>query len=159
VGGGGALGIAEAAGLSDGEGVGVALCFFFLLDGLEVVSGVGLGDDFFFFTDADGLEEGVGLSAAFFFADGDFSGDAVGFGVGDFSAVDFFFVCFLGVGVGVGAKIFFSSVPNDFAAGARTALRPIAPITKNPRAILIVRCIELVVEPLFLRQLGQDRFV
>ncbi|MFL6590839.1 MAG: hypothetical protein ACJ8M4_11785 [Chthoniobacterales bacterium] len=80
---------------------------------------------FFFLADADGLDagvsEGVGVSLDFFFGegDGDFSGDAVGFGVGDFSAVDFFFVCFRGAGVGVGSKIFFNCVPNDCAAKAR----------------------------------------
>ena len=98
--------------------------FFFLLDGLAEISGVGLGDDFFFFTDAVGLEDGVGLSAAFLFGDGDLSGVAVGFGVGDFSAVDFFFLCFRGAGVGVGAKIFFTLSPNDSSAGARTAIAP-----------------------------------
>ena len=152
------LGEAEADSSGDGVGVGELFRFFFLFDGLTEDSGVGLGDDFFFFTDVEGLEDGVGLSADFFFDEGDFSGDAVGFGVGDFSAADFFFVCFLGVGVGVGAKSFFSSVPSDCAAGARIALRPIAPITKNPRAILIVRCIEPVA-PLLLRQLCQHRFV
>jgi hypothetical protein len=37
--------------------------------------------------------------------------------VGDFSAVDFFFVFFRGAGVGVGAKIFLSLVPIDSSAG------------------------------------------
>ena len=140
------LGLGEAEADSCGEGVGVGefLRFFFLLDGLGEDSGVGLGDDFFFFTEAEGLEDGVGLSVDFFFGDGDFSGDAVGFEVGDFSSVDFFFLCFRGVGVGVGAKIFFSSVPSDCAAGARVAVNPIAAITINAKAILIVRCIENV---------------
>lgn len=138
------LGKAEADSPGDGVGVGELFRFFFLLDGLGEDSGVGLGDDFFFFTEAEGLADGVGLSVDFFFDDGDFSGDGLGFGVGDFSAVDFFFVCFRGVGVGVGAKSFFSSVPSDCAAGARVAARPITAITKNARAILIVRCIENV---------------
>lgn len=134
-----ALGLAEADGDSSGDGLGVGddLCFFFLLDALGEDSGEGLGDDFFFFGDtlAVGVSTGVGLDADFFFGDADFSGDAVGFGVGDFSAVDFFFVCFRGAGVGVGAKIFLSVVGKDSAAGARIAIAPIAPITKNARAI------------------------
>ena len=154
-----ALGGADANGVSDGDGVGELVRFFFLLDGLPEISGVGLGDDFFFFTDADGLEDGVGLAAAFFFGDGELSGGAVGFGVGDFSAVDFFFLCFRGAGVGVGAKIFFTLSPNDSSAGARTAARPIAAITKNAKAILIVRCIGAAAEPLFLRQLRQHGFI
>jgi hypothetical protein len=143
-----ALGVAEGPGdsVGDGLGVGELFRFFFLLDALGEGSGVGLGEDFFFFTEADALGEesgvglgvgffffaetdalgdgvshGVGFAAAFFFGDGDFSGVALGFGVGDFSAVDFFFVCLRGVGVGVGAKIFLSLVPNVSSAGARTA--------------------------------------
>ena len=153
-----ALGVADADGVSDGDGVGELLRFFFLLDGLAEISGVGLGDDFFVFTDADGLEDGVGLSAAFFFGDDDLSGVALGFGVED-SAVDFFFRCFRGAGVGVGAKIFFTLSPNDSSAGARTATRQIATITKNAKAILIVRCIGTAGEPLFLRQLREHGFV
>jgi hypothetical protein len=68
-----------------------------------------------------GVSDGVGLAVVFFFDAGDFSGDAVGLGAGDFSAVDFFLARFRGVGVGVGAKSFFSSVPNDCAAGTRIA--------------------------------------
>ena len=157
------LGDADPDSSGDGVGVGEFLRFFFLLDGLADDSGDGLGETFFFFADGDGLEldvaEGVGLAVAFFFGDGDFSGDAVGLGVGDFSAIDFFLVCFRGVGVGVGAKSFFSLVPNDSSAGARIAIKPNAAITKNARAILIVRCIEPAVKPLFLRQLRQHRFV
>jgi hypothetical protein len=167
-----ALGLAEAEGDSsgDGEGVGEALRFFFLL-ALDEDSGEGLGDDFFFFGDEEvvgsGVSEGVGVADVFFFfgeeevvgsgvsegvgvadiyfffGDGDFSGVSLGFGVGDFSAVVFFFVCFRGVGVGVGSKIFFSFVPIDSSAGARTALKPIDARTKSATAVLIVRRIKL----------------
>ncbi|HZE13339.1 MAG TPA: hypothetical protein VE086_06255 [Chthoniobacterales bacterium] len=139
------LGLAEADGDSSEEGFGVGelFRFFFLLDELGEGSGDGLGEDFFF-DDAlgVGVSVGVGLDADFFFDDEDFSGVADGFGVGDFSALDFFFVCFRGVGVGVGAKIFLSVVGKDSAAGARSAIvAPINPIAKSARAILIVRCI------------------
>ena len=100
--------------------MGELLRFFFLLDAVGEDSGVGLGDDFFFFADADalgdGVCDGVGLAAAFFLGDGDFSGVALGFGVGDFSADDFFLMRFRGVGVGVGAKTFLSLSPNDSSA-------------------------------------------
>jgi hypothetical protein len=117
-----ALGLADGEGDSpgDGDGVGELLRFFFLLDAVGEDSGVGLGEDFFFFVEADalgdGVSDGVGLAAAFFFGDGDFSGVALGFAVGDFSAGDFFFVRLCGVGVGVGAKIFLSLVPNVSSA-------------------------------------------
>jgi hypothetical protein len=143
-----ALGLADDEGDSPGDGLGVgdALRFFFLLDALGDNSGVGLGEDFFFFAEADalgedsgvglgddffffadadalgdGVSDGVGFSAVFFFGDGAFSDVALGFGVGDFSADDFFFVCLRGVGVGVGAKIFLNLVPNVSSAGPRTA--------------------------------------
>lgn len=140
------LGLAEAEGDSSGDGLGVGddLCLFFLLDGFGEDSGEGLGDDFFLFGDAlaVGVSVGVGLDADFFFGDADFSGVADGFGDGDFSALDFFFVCLRGVGVGVGANIFLSVVGKDSAAGTRTAIvAPITPIAKSARAILIVRCI------------------
>ena len=124
-------GVVVASGAGDGEadpsgdGVGVAtpFFFFFLPEALAEASGEGVGEPFFFFfADADelasGVSAGVGLALDFFFgeADGDFSGDAVGFGVADFSAVAFFFV-FL-CGVGVGASMFFSLVPNDCWADA-----------------------------------------
>jgi hypothetical protein len=98
--------------------VGEPFFFFFLLEGLGEASGDGVGElFFFFFADGDvlasGVSDGVGLALDLFFGDGDgeLSGDSVGLGVGDFSAVVFFFV-FL-CGVGVGASIFFSLVPND----------------------------------------------
>jgi hypothetical protein len=119
------------------------LRFFFLLDGVAEDSADGLGEVLaFFFVAGDSLSVGVGPGVVFFFGAGDFSGDGDGFGVGDFSAADFFFVCFRGVGVGVGAKIFFSLLPIDSSAGARTENIAIVPITKNARAILIVRCID-----------------
>jgi hypothetical protein len=143
-----ALGVAEGPVDSDGDGLGVGelFRFFFLLDALGDDSGVGLGDDFFFFAEIDalgedsgvglgedffffdeedaleeGVSDGVGVAAVFFFGDGDFSGVALGLGVGDFSAVDFFFVCLRGAGVGVGANTFLSLSPNDSSAGVRTA--------------------------------------
>jgi hypothetical protein len=119
-----ALGLVEGEGDSpgDGDGVGELLRFFFLLDAVGEDSGVELADDFFFFAEedalGDGVSDGVGLAAAFFFGDGDFSGVALGLGVGDLSAVDFFFVCLRGVGVGVGAKTFLSLSPNVSSADA-----------------------------------------
>jgi hypothetical protein len=141
-----ALGDAEGDSSGDALGVGEPLCFFFLL-GLGDESGLGLGDDFFFFGEGEavgsGVSEGVGVAELFFFFGvGDFSGEALGFGVGDFSAVVFFFVCFRGVGVGVGAKIFFSFVPNVSSAGARTAMMLIAPKTERATAVLIARRID-----------------
>lgn len=117
--------------LGDDSGVGLGEDFFFFAEAtaLGEDSGAGLGEDFFFFAETDALEDGVsdgvGLAAVFFFGDGDFSGVALGFGVGDFSAVDFFFVCLRGVGVGVGAKIFLSLVPNVSSAGARN-VKPVS---------------------------------
>jgi len=121
------LGLAEGEGDSpgDGDGVGELLRFFFLLEAVGDDSDPGLGDDFFFFAEedalGDGVSDGVGLAAVFFCGDGDFSGGALGLGVGDFSPVDFFFGCLRGVGVGVGAKTFLSLSPNDCSADARTA--------------------------------------
>ena len=141
-----ALGLAEGDSSGDGEGVGEALCFFFLL-ALGEDSGEGLGDDFFFFgeveTEGSGVSDGAGVAEVFFFLGvADFSGVALGFGVGDFSAVVFFFGCFRGTGVGVGAKIFFSLLPNDSSAGARPALKPINARTTSATAVLIVRRID-----------------
>ena len=151
-----ALELAEAAGDSPGDelGVGDVLCFFFLLDAVGDDSGVGLREDFFFFAEAealgedsgvglgedffffietdalgDGVSDGLGFTAVFFFGDGDFSG------VGDVSAVDFFFVCLRGVGVGVGAKIFLSLVPNVSSAGARTVMPAANAITTRMTAV------------------------
>jgi hypothetical protein len=122
------------------------LRFFFLL-ALGEDSGEGLGDDFFFFAEAEavgsGVSEGVGDADVFFFLGvGDFSGVSLGFGVGDFAAVVFFLVCFRGVGVGVGAKIFFSLLPNDSSAGARPALKAIDARIKSATAVLIERRID-----------------
>jgi hypothetical protein len=138
-----ALGLAEGDSSGDGEGVGEALRFFFLL-ALGEDSGEGVGDDFFFFGEGEvvgsGVSDGVGVADVFFFfGEGDFSGVSLGLGVGDFSAVVFFFVCLRGVGVGLGSKIFFSLLPNDSSAGARSALKPIDARTKSATAVLIVR--------------------
>lgn len=124
--------------------MGELLRFFFLLDALGEGSGVGLGEDFFFFAEADGLgdgvSDGVGLAVAFFFGDGDFSGVALGFSVGDFSAVDFFFVRLCGVGVGVGAKTFLSLSPNDSSARAWTT-KPVS-IAQTIRVTRSARILE-----------------
>jgi hypothetical protein len=138
-----AVGLAEGDSSGEEEGVGEALRFFFLL-ALGEDSGVGLGDDFFFFGEEElvgfGVSDGVGVAVAFFFfGNGDFSGVSLGFGVGDFSSVVFFFGCFRGVGVGVGAKIFFSLLPRDSSAGARTTPKPIKARIKSATAGLIVR--------------------
>lgn len=153
---GAALWLAEGVGDSSGEGLGVGddFRFFFLPEGDGEDSGDGLGEDFFFFVEADGLgdgvSEGAGLEVAFFFfGEGDFSCDglgvgfgvgdssgvAVGFGVGDFVAVDFFFVLLRGAGVGW--KIFFSLVPIDSSADARTA-KVVSPI-RQARAVVVNR--------------------
>jgi hypothetical protein len=94
----------------------------------------------------------VGLPEAFFFfeeeGDGDFSGVADGFGVGDLSASSFFFGavellrCFRGVGVGVGAKIFLILLPNDSSACARSATPRSIAIKKRVPAILLTRRME-----------------
>jgi hypothetical protein len=120
------------------SGVGELLAFFFFFGAaLGEDSGEGVGDDFFFF------------------GEGDFSGVAVGFGVGDCSAVDFFFVCLCGVGVGGGAKTFFSFVPNDSAAGVCTAKPATAAMAATATAALILRRMG----ELLLRQLSEHRFV
>lgn len=132
------LGLGEDAGDSgrDGVGVGEALCvFFFLGEAVDEDSGEGIGEGCLFF----GEEEALGLaSAAFFLGDGDFSGDAIGGGEGDFSAVAFFFECFRGVGVGVGAKTFLSLVPNDSSARAFAATPATIQITNKIWAVLMV---------------------
>jgi hypothetical protein len=133
-----ALGVAEADGDSDGDAVGVGELldfFFFLADALGEDSGDGVGEDFFFFGEDDFSGVAVGFGV------GDFSGAAVGFGVGDFSAVDFFFVCLRGVGVGVGAKIFFNFVPRVSSAGAGTTRPAIVAMAATATAALIPRCI------------------
>src|SRR2546421_6402406 len=186
-----ALGVieGEADSLGEGVGIGEVLRFFFLRETAGEDSGDGLGENFFLLADEDGVSDGVGLATIFFLGGGDFSGDALCFGEGDFSAVDFFFVCFRGAGVGVGANSFLSLLPNDSSAGARMAkfvaiTRPAR--TPNPRAnarrlAVIPSAVE---EPrgassdvprgpstalrsarddtrrkLFLRELGQHRFV
>jgi len=147
-----ALGLAEAVGDSFGDALGVGELFdffFFFGDALGEDSGDGVGEDFFFFDDA------VLSGEADAFGVGDFSAASVGFGVGDFSAADFFFECFRGVGVGVGAKIFFNCVPNDCWAGARAAKPAIAAMAATATAALMLRRIG----ELLLRQFGQDRLV
>ena len=133
--------------------MGEPFLFFFLLEALGEASGDGVGElFFFFFADGEGLasgvSDGVGLAFDFFFAEaeGDSSGDAEGLGVGDFSAVDFFFVFLCGAGVGVGAKTFFNFVLNDSAAGARTATTLAAATTKTVIAMVLIRCISCAVE-------------
>ena len=137
------LGEGEADSVGDGDGEGDVLRFLLLEEGLGEASGEGLGDAFFFLgegeTTGPAFCVGVGLGVVFFFGDGALSGDAVGFGEGDFVAVAFFFVL-RGAGVGVGAKIFFSLVPNDSSAAARSA--PAASIPQRmsaPQTILICR--------------------
>lgn len=124
--------------------MGEDLRFFFFGDALGEDSGDGVGDAFFFFADDEALGSafsvGVGLGTVFFFGDGDFSGEAVGFGEGDFSAVTFFFL--RGVGVGVGANIFLSLVPNDSSAGASAATATMIATTKKVRAALTARRME-----------------
>jgi hypothetical protein len=125
--------------------VGEVLRFFFLEEGLGEASGEGLGlGDFFFFGEGEmlavGFSVGLGLGDAFFLGEGDFSGDAVGFGEGegDLVAVVFFFV-FRGAGVGVGAKIFLSLLPNDSSAGAFTAAPAANAMTSKVQRIRMER--------------------
>jgi hypothetical protein len=128
------LGLADSVGVSPGEGLGVGdVLRFFFLPTLGEDSGDGLGEDFFFFGEADGLGEGVSeavgvAEAFFFFVEAEELGPGVSDGVGeavtfcfgeaDLAAADVDFFFFRGAGVGVGAKIFFNSVPSDCAAGA-----------------------------------------
>jgi hypothetical protein len=149
-------GEADSVGDEDGEGdgVGVPLRFFFLEEGLGETSGeglgVGLGEDFFFFgegeTVGDDFSVGVGLGVVFFLGEGDFSGEAVGFGEGDLVAVDFFFVL-RGAGVGVGAKIFLSLLPNDSSAGAFTAPPVANAMTREMQRIRMRREGSTIMEP------------
>ena len=147
-------GVGDSPGVEVGDGEG--LCFFFG-EALGEESGDGVGEDFrFFFGEVDALGSafsvGVGLSEAFFFfeeeGDGDFSGVADGFGVGDLSASSFFLGavellrCFRGVGLGVGAKIFAILLPNDSSAGARSATPRSIAIKKRVPAILLSRRME-----------------
>jgi hypothetical protein len=144
-----AAGLAEGVEDSVGVGEGEGLRFFFFGEGLGEESDV--GEVFFFFGEAvaAGVSAGVGLPEAFFFFDGegngDFSGVGDGLGVGDFSATSFFFGavellrCFRGVGVGVGAKIFFILVPNVSSAGVRWMMPASIAIRKQMPAILLIR--------------------
>ncbi|MEY2519142.1 MAG: hypothetical protein QOF24_901 [Verrucomicrobiota bacterium] len=165
-----ALEVGEAAGDSVGDGVGVGedLCFFFFGEALGEDSGEGIGEAFFFFGEDEALgsafSAGVGVGAVFFLGNGDFSGDAVGFGEGEFSAIAFLFACLRGVGVGVGAKIFLSLLPNDSSALPRSATPTRPAIKKRSPAILLARRMPLDSLGggrlrLLLRQLGQDGFV
>jgi len=131
-----AVGLEEGVEDSVGEGEGEGLRFFFFFgEGLGVDSGVRGSEVFFFPGEGNAAGSGfstiLGLGEAFCLLDGegagDLSGIGEGFGVGDFSAVSFFFVavellrCFRGAGVGVGAKIFLILVPSDSSACARWA--------------------------------------
>jgi hypothetical protein len=155
---GDAFGFAEGAGDFSGVGVGDGddLRFFFG-EGPGEEPGAGVGEDFFFFfgeAEALGsaLSVGVWLAEDFFFleeeGDGDFSGVADGFGVGDFSASSFFFGvaellrCLRGAGVGVGAKICLILLPNDSSARDRSALHASIPIKERAPAILPIRRME-----------------
>ena len=94
------------------------------------------------------FNDGVGLGETFcFFAGvGDLPGVVLGFGEGDFSVVSFLAVellrCFRGAGVGVGAKIFLSLLPNDSSACARSAAPKSIAIRKSVLAILFAHRME-----------------
>ena len=147
-------GVGDSSGTGVGEGE--DLCFFFG-EGLGEESRVGVGEDlFFFFGEAEALgsafSAGVGPPEAFLFfedGDGDFSGVADGFGVGDLSASSFFFCavellrCFRGAGVGVGAKIFLILLPSDSSARVRSAAPRRIAIKKRVLAIFLTRCMEV----------------
>jgi len=148
------VGLGEDDGVSLGVGEGDVFFFFFPGEALAEDSGVGVGEALFFFLGegealASGVSEGLGLGDALrFFAgdgDGDFSGVAAAFGEGDFSATGVFFEvlellrCFRGAGVGVGAKIFFSLVPNDSSAWTCSATPESIAIKNKAPAILLTR--------------------
>ncbi len=152
-----AVGLKEGVGDSAGVGLGEGevLCFFFG-EGLGEESGVEVGEVFRFFGEADALGSDFSarseLPEAFFFfeeeGDGDFSGAADGFAVGDLSVSSFFFAavellrCFRGGGVGVGAKIFLNLLPNDSSACARSATPKSIATKKIVPAILLARRME-----------------
>ena len=122
-------GVAEGSGVSVGLADGVSA-------GVTVADGdgVGVGDAFlrFDFAFGAGLGDGVG---EIFFCFGEAVGD--GLGVGFFAER---FRCFrVGVGVGVGSKIFLIFVPNDSSAvpEAGIAVKQIAR-TKRLRRIVLV---------------------
>ena len=148
------VGVGEDSGVSVGSGEGDVFFFFFPGEALGEVSGVGVGEDFFFFlgegeTLGSGVCEDLGLGDAFRVfpgdGEGDFSGVAAAFGGGDFSATGLFFDvlellrCFFGAGVGVGAKIFFSLLPNDSSARAGAATPESIAIKNRAPAILLTR--------------------
>ena len=151
-----ALGLGDGIGDSSGVGLGEGdvLRFFFFGEALGEESGDGVGEAFFFLGEMEGLGSGfsvgVGVAAAFFLfedeGEGDFSGVADGFGGGDFSATSFFFVallrCFRGAGVGVGAKIFLSLLPNDSSHCACSVMPKSVTIKKREPAILLTRRME-----------------
>ena len=148
-----AEGVGDSVGVTVGEGEG--LCFFFE-EALGEDSDGGVAEDFFFFGEAEALgsafSAGVEPPEAFLFFDeeddGDFSGVADGFGAGALSASSFFFGavellrCFRGAGVGVGAKIFLISLPNDSSACAHSAPPRSIAIKKKVPAILLIRRIK-----------------
>ena len=125
-------GVAERGGVSVGLGDGVSAGAS-VPDGDGV--GVGVGNDFlrFAFVFGVGMGDGVG---EIFLRPGETAGDGVG--------VVFFaerFRCFrVGVGVGVGSKIFLIFAPNDSSAarGLVTAPKKNAQITRPQNVLLIV---------------------
>ena len=109
------------------EGVGVG-------DGGGVSLGSGFGEDFFFaFDDGDALGDG---ETDFFL------GDEVGEGDSFFVVADFFFLCGVGVGVGV-EKIFLIFSPRDCAAnggeGAKNEITKIVIAAKRNDASMFPR--------------------
>jgi len=146
------LGLGEDDGASVGVGEGDVFFFFFPGDALGDDSGAGVGDAFFFFlgegeTLASDVSAGLGLGDTLRVfrgvGEGDFSGVAVAFGKGDFSATGVFFDvlevlrCFFGAGVG--AKIFFSLLPNVSSACDRSPTPVSIAIKKRAPAILLSR--------------------
>jgi hypothetical protein len=117
-------GVEVGSGVSVGLGVGVS----------SGTDGLGIGDFplcFRFVSDV-GLGDGVGEAFLLF-------GDAVGDGLGA-SFLAGCFQCFrVGVGVGVGSKIFLIFVPNDSSAASGAAMAPkkIAQITTPQNVVLI----------------------
>jgi hypothetical protein len=127
----------SGAGLATGESEDVALGVGGSLGcGVGVSLGSGVGEAFFFgFAGVDAAGDG---EIDFFFADGLAEGDADSF----FVVADFFFLCGVGVGVGV-KKIFLIFSPTDCAAsggeGAKNAITTIVTAVKRKDASMFPR--------------------